>query len=71
MSELVKDPTVTIPALGVKQRKAFAVKKAPKRFSVWWGPKQNGSRYDYDTITTMTDPDVNVPNEMIILENGR
>jgi hypothetical protein len=67
MSEMVEFATVTIPALDIKQREAFAVRKAPKRFSVWWDSEQYGCFCDYDTIT-QHEPDVNVPNEMIILE---
>jgi hypothetical protein len=67
MSEMIEWATVTIPALDIKQKEAFAVRKAPKRFSVWWDSEQDGRLCNHDTITRH-DPDMNVPNEMIILE---
>jgi hypothetical protein len=56
-----KRVTVTVPELDIEQKDAFLVKEAPARFSVWWEPATG-------SMTKHTDPDISVPNEMIIVE---
>jgi len=62
MGEVVENVKVTIPELDIERKRADVVEKAPKRFSVWWDARLHDAR-----STPYADPDVNVPNEMIIL----
>ena len=55
---------VTVPALDIKRNKADVVAAHSKRFSVWWN-LESYPNYQYE------DPDLTVPNSMIILENGK
>jgi len=62
----VTDVDVTIPALDIKQRNADVVSKAPKRFKVWWSDE--GMHCFDGRYQTYKEPDIDVPNEKIIIE---
>jgi len=63
MATYYQNAKVTVPALDIKRNKADVVAGHPKRFHVWWNLSDN-------TNHEFKDPDMTVPNQMIILESG-
>lgn len=64
MTTIKQNVEVTIPAMDIEEREAQVVKMAPKRFSIWWNDVYIP---DY-TSTPSSEPDMTVPNEMIIVD---
>lgn len=64
MTSVKENVQVTIPAMDIEEREAQVVKMASIRFSIWW----NNTHIPEYTNTPNSDPDMTVPNEMIIVE---